>query len=85
MVALVKFHEVWHEFLTQPPYSRNNAASLNNYFLFPNIKKWLDEKLVTICITCTSNEEVASVKNAFEGLPNSYFLRGNREIGKALN
>ena len=42
VVSMAKFHELRYELLPLPPYSADLA--LSDYFLFPNLKKWLGGK-----------------------------------------
>ena len=70
-----KFHELRYELLLHPPYSPDLAPS--NYFLFPNLKKWLGGKRFY------SNDEIISQTNTyFEDLDKSYFLE---KIGETLD
>ena len=58
-------------------YSSDLAAS--DYFLFPNLKKWLGGKRFG------SNEEVITETNAyFEGLEKTYYLKGIKNLGAGL-
>ena len=51
----------------------------SDFFLFPNLKKWLSEQRFT------SNEEViAQTDSNFKDLPKSYFLDGLRKLEKRL-
>ena len=55
--------------LPHTPYSPDLAPS--DFFLFPNMKKWLDERRFA------SNAEVIAEANAyFEGLEKSYYAEG---------
>ena len=68
-VAMAKLHELKFELLSHLPYSPDLAPS--DFFLFPNMKKWLAEKRFE------SNENVITETEAyFEELPKSYFLNG---------
>ena len=72
---MAKFHELRYEFLTHPPYSPDLAAS--DYFLFPNLKKWLGGK------TFYSNDEIISQTYTYlEDLEKSYFLEGIQKLEK---
>ena len=42
VVSMAKFHELRYELLPHPPYSPDLAPS--DYFLLPNLKKWLRGK-----------------------------------------
>ena len=42
LVSMTKFHELRYELLPHPPYSPDLAPS--DFFLFPNLKKWLGGK-----------------------------------------
>jgi len=54
-----------------------NLVCVIDYFLFPNMKKWLGGKKFG------SNDEVIAETNTyFEGLEQSYFLEGIQKIEK---
>lgn len=77
-VAMAKIAELKFELLQHPPYSPDLAPS--DYFLFPNLKKWLGGQRFT------SNEELIAQTNAyFEELPKSYFLDGLKALEKRLD
>ncbi|MBZ5798063.1 hypothetical protein K8353_49450, partial [Burkholderia contaminans] len=64
-----KIHQLGYELLPHSPYSPDLAPS--DYFLFPNLKKWLGGR------TFVWNEEVIAETNAyFEALEESYYLEG---------
>ncbi|XP_033232192.1 uncharacterized protein LOC117183121 [Belonocnema kinseyi] len=66
VVAMAKIHNLDCELLPHPECSPDVAPS--NYFLFPNMKKWLGSKRFG------SNEEVITEANAyFEGLEKTYY------------
>lgn len=68
-VATAKLAELRYELLPHPPYSPDLAPS--DFFLFPNMKKWLGGKRFT------SNEEVITETEAyFEEFDKSYFSDG---------
>lgn len=70
-----KLDELGYELLPHPPYSPDLAPS--DYFLFPDLKKWLGGKRFT------SNEEVEWETNAyFEGLEKSYYKSGLMKLEK---
>ena len=72
-IALAKLHELRFEILQHAPYSPDLAPS--DYFLFPNLKKWLAGRRFI------SNEEVISETNAhFAGLEPSYFAEGIKKL-----
>lgn len=72
-VTMAKFYQLGYELLQHPPYSPDLAPS--DYFLFPNLKKWLGGKRFG------SNEEVITETNAyFEGLDGSYYLEGIKKL-----
>ena len=76
-VAMAKIHELGYKLLPHPPYSPDLAPS--DYFLFPNLKKWLGGKRFD------SNDEVISQTKAyFEDLDKSFFGR-DKQIGEALD
>lgn len=75
IVAMSKFKELKYKLLPHPPYSPDLAPC--DYFLFPNLKKWLGGQKFS------SNEEVISETNAyFEGLEQFYFLEGILKLEK---
>ena len=64
-----KLHELKHKLVRYPPYSPDLAPS--DYYLFPNLKKWLGGKRFT------SNSEVMdAVSGYFEDFDKSYFSEG---------
>ena len=72
---MAKFHELRYELLPHPPYSSDLAPS--DYFLFPNLKKWLAGKRFY------ANDEIISQTNTyFEQLEKSYFLEGIQKLEK---
>ena len=77
-IAMAKFHELRYELLPHPPYSPDLAPS--DFFLFPNLKKWLAGKKFT------SNEEAINETNAyFEEFPKSYYLNGIKKLEDRCN
>jgi len=75
VVAMAKFHKLGYELLPHPAYSPDLAPS--DYFLFPNLKKWLGGKRFG------SNEEVIAETNAyFEGLEKTCYLEGIKKLEK---
>ena len=67
--AMVKLDQLRFELVAHSPYSPDLAPS--NYYLFPNLKRWLQGKRFT------SNEEVIAETEAyFEGLDVSYYRKG---------
>lgn len=68
-VVVAKLHELRYEVLPQPPYSPDLAPC--DFFLFPNLKKWLAGKKFS------SNEDVIAETEAYFGeFDKSYFLEG---------
>jgi histone-lysine N-methyltransferase SETMAR len=68
-VSMAKIHELRYELLPHPPYSPDLAPS--DFFLFPNLKKWLGGKRFT------SNEELITETNAyFDDFDKSYYSDG---------
>ncbi|EGI57968.1 Histone-lysine N-methyltransferase SETMAR, partial [Acromyrmex echinatior] len=68
-VAMIKLDQLRFELVAHPSYSPDLAPS--NYYLFPNLKRWLQGKRFT------SNEEVIAETEAyFEGLDVSYYRKG---------
>ncbi|EFN63457.1 Histone-lysine N-methyltransferase SETMAR, partial [Camponotus floridanus] len=69
MVAMSKLNELKFELLPHPPYSPDLAPS--DFFLFPNLKKYLGGKKYK------SNAEVENAVNQyFSGLDNQFFSDG---------
>jgi len=67
--AMAKLDQLRFELVAHPPYSPDLAPS--DYYLFPNLKRWLQGKRFT------SNEEVIAETEAyFEGLDVSYYRKG---------
>ena len=72
-IATAKLVELRYELLPHPSYSPDLAPC--DFFLFPNMKKWLDRKRFT------SNEEVIDQTEAyFEEFDKSYFLDGLKKL-----
>ncbi|EGI69773.1 Mariner Mos1 transposase, partial [Acromyrmex echinatior] len=68
-VATAKLVELHYELLPHPPYSPDLAPC--DFFLFPNLKKWLGGKKFT------SNEQVIAETEAyFAEFDKSYFSEG---------
>lgn len=68
-VVAAKLHELRYESLPHPPYSPDLAPC--DFFLFPNMKKWLAGKKFS------SNEEVIAETEVYFGeFDKSYFLNG---------
>jgi len=73
VVAMMKLCELHYEILPHPPYSPDLAPC--DYYLFPNLKKWLGGKKFQ------SNEQVICETNAyFEDLDQSYFMEGIKKL-----
>lgn len=71
--TMLKLREIHFELVDHPPYSPDLAPS--DFFLFPNLKKWLAGKRFI------SNEEVITETNAyFEGFPKSYYSDGIKKL-----
>ena len=74
---MAKIIELKFELLEHPPYSPDLAPS--DFFLFPNLKKWLGGQWFT------SNEEViAQTVASFEEHPKSLFLDCLKKLEKRL-
>ena len=72
-IATAKLVELRYELLPHPPYSPDLAPC--DFFLFPNMKKWLGGKRFT------SNEEViAATKAHFAEFDKPYFLVGLKKL-----
>lgn len=72
-IATAKLVELRYELLPHPPYSPDLAPC--DFFLFPNMKKWLGGKRFT------SNEEVIAVTETyFAEFDKSYFLDGLKKL-----
>ncbi|XP_017486515.1 PREDICTED: histone-lysine N-methyltransferase SETMAR-like, partial [Rhagoletis zephyria] len=77
VVAMSKFNELGYQMLPHPPYSPDLAPC--DFFLFPNLKKWLGGKKFS------SNDEVIAATNAyFEGLEKTYYSEGIKTWEKRL-
>ena len=80
VVSMAKYHELRYELLPHPPYSPDSAPS--DYFLFPNLKKWLGGKRFY------SNDEIISQTHTyFEDLEKSYFwerYKNWRNVGRSV-
>lgn len=77
-VSMAKIMELKFELLPHPPYSPDLAPS--DFFLFPNLKKWLGGQRFY------SNDEVISQTEAyFADLPSSYFLDGLKKLEYRLD
>ena len=75
VIYMAKFHKLRYELLPHPPYSPDIAPS--DYFLFPNLKKWLGGKRFY------SNDEIISQTNTyFEDLEKSFSLEGIQKLEK---
>jgi len=67
--AMAKLDQLRFELIAHPPYFPDLASS--DYYLFPNLKRWLQGKRFT------SNEEVIAETEAyFESLDVSYYRKG---------
>ncbi|XP_022822885.1 histone-lysine N-methyltransferase SETMAR-like [Spodoptera litura] len=74
-VSMGKIDELGYELLPHPAYSPDLAPC--DYFLFPNLKKWLGGKRFA------SNDEVISQTNAyFKDLDKTYFSEGIKKLEK---
>ncbi|KAG5330265.1 MOS1T transposase, partial [Acromyrmex heyeri] len=74
-VATVKLLQLRYELLPHPPYSPDLAPC--DFFLFPNLKKWLGGKKFT------SNEEIIAETEAyFAEFDKSYFSEGLKKWQK---
>lgn len=73
LVAQAKLHEIGFELVPQPPYSPDLAPS--DYYLFPNLKRWLTGKRFY------SNEDLIAETEAYFGdLPIEYFSDGIKKL-----
>lgn len=73
-----KLHELGYEVLPHAPYSPDLAPS--DYYLFPNLKKWLGGRRFT------SNEEVKTATTAyFAELEKTYFTQGIQKLENRWN
>ena len=76
--SMAKFHELRYELLPHPPYSPDLAPS--DYFLLPNLKKWLGRKRFY-----SNNEIISQTNTYFEELEKSYFCGRGTKIGETLD
>ena len=72
---MAKFQELRYELLPHPPYSTDLAPS--DYFLFPNLKKWLSGKRFY------SNYEIISQTNTY--FREILFFERDTKIGETLD
>lgn len=72
-----KLAELRFEIAPHPPYSPDLAPS--DYFLFPNLKKFLAGKKFS-----SNSEVIAETEAYFEGLEKSYFSDGIKKLEKRL-
>ncbi|XP_023241076.1 histone-lysine N-methyltransferase SETMAR-like isoform X2 [Centruroides sculpturatus] len=73
VITMAKINELRFKFLPHAPYSPDLAPS--DYFLFPNLKKWLGDKRFA------NNEEVESaVDGYFEKLDSSHYKQETEAI-----
>ncbi|QQP55123.1 Putative mariner length, partial [Caligus rogercresseyi] len=75
VVSMAIFYELRYELLPHLPYSPDLAPS--DYFLFPNLKKWLTGKRFY-----SNNEIISQTNTYFEDLEKSYFLEGIKKLEK---
>ena len=68
-IAIAKLVELRYELLSHPPYSPDLAPC--DFYLFPNMKKWLGGKRFT-----TNEEVIAETEAYFAEFDKSYFLNG---------
>lgn len=72
-ISMAKLQELRYELVPHPPYSPDLAPC--DYYLYPNLKKWLGGKRFG------SNEEVITETEAyFEGFQKSYYLEGIKKL-----
>ena len=73
VITMAKINEFKFKLLSRASYSPDLA--LSDYFLFPNLKKWLDGQIFA------NNEEVESAVNGyFEELDGSHYRQGIEAI-----
>lgn len=73
LIAMAKINELKFQLLPHAPYSLDLAPS--DYFIFPNLKKWLGGKRFS------NNEEVESaVEGYFEEIDGSHYKQGIEAI-----
>ena len=77
-IATAKLFYLRYEIFPHPTYSRDLAPS--NYFLFPNMNAWLEDKRFS------SNEEIIAATNEyFEGFDKNYFLERIKKLEYRYN
>ena len=77
-IATAKLFDLRYEILPHLPYSPYLAPS--DYFLFPNMKTWLEGKRFL------SNEEIIATTNEYsEGFDKNYFLEGIKKLEYCYN
>ena len=75
---MAKLYELGYELVPHLPYSPDLAPS--DYFLFPNLKKWLGGKRFS------SNDEIIDQTNAYiKDLEKSYFFGRDTKTGETLD
>jgi len=67
--AMAKLDQLRFELVAHPPYSPDLAPS--DYYVFPNLKRWLQGKRFT-----SSEKIIAETEAYFEGLDVSYYRKG---------
>lgn len=72
VITMTNINKLKLELVPHAPYSPDLVPS--NYFLFPNLKKWLGGK------NFDKNEEVDTVDGYIEGLGNSHYKKGIEAI-----
>lgn len=77
-VSMAKIMELKFELLPHPPYSPDLAPS--DFFLFPNLKKWLGGQRFM-----SDDEVITKTEEYFEGFSSSYYLDGIRRLEKRLD
>lgn len=72
-IAVAKLHELGFELLPHATYSPDLAPS--DFFLFPNLQKWLAGKKFIL-----NAEIITEVNTYFEGLGESYYTEGIKQL-----
>ena len=81
VVAMAKFHELRYELLPHPPYPPDVAPL--DYFLFPNLKKWLGGKTRSkMRSSLKQTPLLKSWSNRIVGSGNSTIKRGHGRPGR---
>nr|XP_033783950.1 histone-lysine N-methyltransferase SETMAR-like [Geotrypetes seraphini] len=74
-IVMVKLHELRFKLIPHPPYSPDLAPC--DFFLFPNLKKWLSRKKFS-----SDSAVIDAINRYFSSLDVSYFTEGMKGLEK---